>query len=57
MISDVDYLHSWTLGMMEGVMIQGLQLLNQGVAMVDSIARPALSKVGSMTEAEGRQGS
>jgi hypothetical protein len=30
------------------------QLLNQGGAMVDSIARPTLSKLGGMTGVEGR---
>jgi hypothetical protein len=35
-------------------MIQGLATPDQGGAMVDSIARPSLSKVGNMTGAEGR---
>jgi hypothetical protein len=35
-------------------MIQGLATPESGGSMIDSIARPTLSKVGIMTVAEGR---
>jgi hypothetical protein len=35
-------------------MIQGLAILNQEGATVETIARPTQSKVGNMTGAEGR---
>jgi|LauGreDrversion2_3_1035106.scaffolds.fasta_scaffold541812_1 hypothetical protein len=53
-ISDVDYLHLWTLRVVEKVMIQELATPESGGAMEVSIARPTLSKVRSMTGAEGR---